>query len=183
MRGVDGLFRVLDPEGRVLDVIEGQPVALILISGPGTLDLEAGAFAPIGQASAASLVTKLTPTIRPRVESIQVTDDGSDLVMILSPDAVAVDNPFVPPPDPIDVATDPVDPLDPESSTTTTTTTTTVPTRSDGVQTSSIIVRFGSAIGDSEHIEKLVRLEKKLAELPDRNITEINVATNEVTEL
>lgn len=183
MRGVDGLFRVLDPEGRVLDVIEGQPVALILIAGPGTLDQDVGTFAPIGQASAASLVTKLTPTIRPRVESIQVTDDGADLVMILSPDPVVVADPFVPPPEPVDVPEGPIDPLGPEATTTTTTTTTTIPPQSDGVQTSSIIVRFGSAIGDSEHIEKLVRLEKKLAELPDRNITEINVSTNEVTEL
>jgi len=179
MRGVDGLFRVLDPEGRVLDVIEGQPVAMVLISGPGTLDLIAGDFAPIGQASAASLVTKLTPTIRPRVESIQVTDDGADLIMILSPDPVIVDNPFVPPADVVEVPAGSVDDVGSE----TTTTTTVVTTQSNGVQTSSIIVRFGSAIGDNEHIEKLVRLERKLAELPDRNITEINVATNEVTEL
>ena len=33
-----GSSRVLDRDGRVLDSIEGQPVALVWISGPGTLD-------------------------------------------------------------------------------------------------------------------------------------------------
>ncbi|NND74417.1 MAG: FtsQ-type POTRA domain-containing protein [Ilumatobacter sp.] len=138
MRGGDGRFRVLDAEGRVLDVIEGQPVAYVLLAGPGTLDLAAGEFAPLGPSSAASLVTKLTPTIRPRVESIEVTDDGSDLVINLAP-------------------------------------------ADDGLQTSTIKVRFGSAVGDNDQIEKLVRLEQKLDGLPDRTISEINVATNEVT--
>ena len=38
MPGADGLARVLDRDGRVLDSIEGEPVALVWISGPGTLD-------------------------------------------------------------------------------------------------------------------------------------------------
>lgn len=84
MLGVDGLSRVLDVDGRILDVIEGQPVALVWISGPGTLDLTPGEFAPIGYSSAASLVTKLTPTIRSRLDSMLVTPDGSDLVLILT---------------------------------------------------------------------------------------------------
>ncbi len=84
MLGADGLSRVLDEEGRVLDVIEGQPVALVWIIGPGTLDLTPGEFAPIGYSAAASLVTKLTPTIRSRVDSLLVTPDGADLVMILT---------------------------------------------------------------------------------------------------
>lgn len=140
MAGADGRFRVLDDEGRVLDVIEGQPVAYVLLGGTTTLDLAAGEFAPVGQASAASLVTKLTPTIRPRVLSIDVTDDGSELVMYLSPAA-----------------------------------------GSD--QTTPIRVRFGSAIGDSDQIDKLVWLEDRLDDLPEGTITEINVATNEVTVL
>jgi cell division protein FtsQ len=144
MAGVDGRFRVLDDKGRVLDVIEGQPVAFILLSGPSTLDLAAGQFAPVGPSWAAALVTKLTPTIRPRVTSIEVTDDGSDLVMNLAPSA-----------------------------------------GSDGSaeQTTLIRVRFGSAIGDSDQIEKLVRLEDRLDDLPAGTITEINVTTNEVTDL
>ena len=140
MAGVDGRFRVLDAEGRVLDVIEGQPVAFVLIGGPSTLDLAAGEFAPVGQASAASLVTKLTPTLRPHVLSIDVTDDGADLVLYLEPSTWAE-------------------------------------------QTSPIRVRFGSAIGDGDQIDKLVRLEDQLDDLPAGTITEINVATAEVTVL
>lgn len=84
MLGADGQSRVLDVDGRVLSVIDGQPVALVWIAGPDTLDLAPGEFAPVGYGSAASLVTKLTPNIRSRVESILVTADGSDLVMVLT---------------------------------------------------------------------------------------------------
>jgi cell division protein FtsQ len=84
MLGEDGRSRVIDADGRVLAVVDGQPVAPVWISGPGTLDLAAGDFAPIGYSSAASLVTKLTPNIRSRVESMMVTPDGSDLVLILT---------------------------------------------------------------------------------------------------
>jgi cell division septal protein FtsQ len=144
MAGIDGRFRVLDNKGRVLDVIDGQPVAFILLSGPSTLDLAAGQFAPVGPSWAAALVTKLTPTIRPRVISIEVTDDGSDLVMNLTPSSGSEDG---------------------------------------AEQTTPIRVRFGSAIGDSDQIEKLVRLEDRLDDLPTGTITEINVTTNEVTDL
>jgi cell division protein FtsQ len=131
--GSDGLSRVLDAEGRVLAVIEGQPVALVWIAGPEVLDLSPGAFAPIGYTSAASLVTKLTPTIRERVDSVLVTPDGSDLVLVL---------------------TGPNGPVE---------------------------VRFGSAIGDNEHIEKLVRLERKLDDIGDDPVSVIDVSTAEVT--
>jgi len=86
MMGTDGLARVLDADGRVLDLVEGQPLALVWISGPGTLDVAPGQFASIGYSSAASLVTKLTPEIRSRVESMLVTSDGADLVLILTSD-------------------------------------------------------------------------------------------------
>lgn len=131
--GTDGFSRVLDADGRVLAVIEGQPVALVWIAGPDPLDLVAGEFAPIGYSSAASLVTKLTPTIRGRVESLQVTADGSDLVMTL---------------------TSPSGPIE---------------------------VRFGSAIGDNAQIEKLVRLERKLADIGDEPVSVIDISTSEVT--
>jgi cell division protein FtsQ len=86
MMGADGLARVIDVVGRVLAVVEGQPVAPVWIAGPGTLDVAPGQFAPIGYSSAASLVTKLTPDIRSRVDSLLVTPDGSDLVMVLTSD-------------------------------------------------------------------------------------------------
>ncbi len=133
MLGSDQRSRVLDVDGRVLAVIDGQPVALVWISGPGTLDLIPGDFAPIGYSSAASLVTKLTPNIRSRVESLLVTPDGSDLVMTL---------------------TSPSGPIE---------------------------VRFGSAIGDNAQIEKLVRLERKLADIGDDPVSVIDVSTAEVT--
>jgi cell division septal protein FtsQ len=84
MMGADGSARVLDVEGRVLTLVEGQPVALVWISGPGTLDVAPGQFASIGYSAAASLVTKLTPDIRSRVESMLVTPDGADLVLVLT---------------------------------------------------------------------------------------------------
>lgn len=82
--GTDGQFRVLDPQGRVLDVIGGQPVAFVLISGTTPLDLAEGQFASTGYASAASAVTKLTPAVRSRLVSMSVTPDGSDLRFVLS---------------------------------------------------------------------------------------------------
>jgi cell division protein FtsQ len=84
MQGVDGLSRVLDNEGRVVSVVEGQPVSLVWLAGTGTLDVAPGEFAPPGPSAAASLVTKLTPNISSRVEYILVTPDGADLVLLLS---------------------------------------------------------------------------------------------------
>ena len=86
MMGADGLARVIDVDGRVLALVDGQPVALVWIAGPDTLDVATGQFASIGYSSAASLVTKLTPDIRNRVESMLVTPDGSDLVLVLTSD-------------------------------------------------------------------------------------------------
>ncbi len=82
--GTDGRVRVLDADGRILAVIDGQPVALAWISGPGALDAPAGEFAPIGYQEAAALVTKLTPTIRGQLDSLMVTPDGADLVLMLN---------------------------------------------------------------------------------------------------
>lgn len=82
--GVDGRFRILDHEGRVVDVIDGQPIAFVLVSGPTTLDLEAGQYADTGYAAAASMVTKLTPDVRSRMISMSVVPDGTDLRFLLS---------------------------------------------------------------------------------------------------
>lgn len=86
MLGSDGLSRVIDVEGRVLGLVDGQPVALVWIAGPGTLDVAPGQFASIGYSSAASIVTKLPPEIRSRVDSMLVTPDGADLVVMLTSD-------------------------------------------------------------------------------------------------
>ncbi len=82
--GADGRFRILDREGRVVDVIDGQPIAFVLVSGPTTLDLEAGQYADTGYAAAAAMVTKLTPDVRSRMVSMSVVPDGTDLRFILS---------------------------------------------------------------------------------------------------
>lgn len=84
VQGTDGQFRILDADGRVLDVIGGQPVAFVLISGTNPLDLPEGEYATQGYASAASIVTKLTPAVRSRLVSMSVTPDGSDLRFVLS---------------------------------------------------------------------------------------------------
>ncbi|MGB3736722.1 MAG: FtsQ-type POTRA domain-containing protein [Ilumatobacter sp.] len=84
VQGTDGQFRILDADGRVLDVIGGQPVAFVLISGTNPLDLAEGQFASQGYASATSIVTKLTPAVRSRLVSMSVTPDGSDLRFVLS---------------------------------------------------------------------------------------------------
>jgi cell division protein FtsQ len=86
MMGADGRARVIDVDGRVLALVDGEPVALVWIAGPDTLDVGLGQFASIGYSSAASLVTKLTPDIRSRVESMLVTPDGADLVLVLTSD-------------------------------------------------------------------------------------------------
>ncbi len=133
MAGADGLARVVDSDGRVLSIVEGQPVSLVWFDGVGTLDEQPGEFASVGYSSAASLVTKLTPNIRSRIDYILVTPDGADLVLVLTSDNGPIE------------------------------------------------VRFGSAIGDNDQIEKLVRLERTLADNADRPVAVIDVSTSEVT--
>jgi cell division protein FtsQ len=84
-QGPDGRFRVIDRDGRVLDVLDGQPIAYMLITGPDPIDLAPGAFAPLGYAASAELVQALTASVRGRVTSIDVTSDGSQLRMFLEP--------------------------------------------------------------------------------------------------
>ena len=80
-QGPDQRFRVLDRFGRVLDVIDNYPFAYVLLGGPDPVDLEAGEFAPYGYAAAADLAKNLTGSIRSRVQLIEVTADGSSLVV------------------------------------------------------------------------------------------------------
>ena len=156
MPGSDGMTRVLDKEGRVLDLIDGQPIALVWISGPITLDIPAGHFASPGPTWASALVPKFTPTIRPRVESMQVTPDGSDLRVYLRPA-----NP---------------EPADGEA--------VAEPDEETILHSGPLIeVRFGSATGDNEQIEKLVRLERVLDDIGTQRVRVIDVSTAEVTVL
>jgi cell division protein FtsQ len=82
-QGPDGQFRVIDRDGRVLDVLRGQPIAYMLITGPDPVNLAEGEFAPVGYAAAAELVRGLTPGVRARVASVDVTADASNLRLLL----------------------------------------------------------------------------------------------------
>lgn len=83
-QGLDGRYRVLDREGRVLDVLDGYPFAYVLLNGPDPVDLEPGQFAPQGYAAASELAKTLTSSVRGRVEFIDVTADGSSLNLSLA---------------------------------------------------------------------------------------------------
>jgi len=79
----DGRYRVLDRDGRVLDVLDKYPLAYVLIDGPDPVDLDAGQFAPFGYAAASELAKNLTASVRGRVDRIDVTADGSRLALLL----------------------------------------------------------------------------------------------------
>ncbi|MDQ3542523.1 MAG: FtsQ-type POTRA domain-containing protein, partial [Actinomycetota bacterium] len=88
-QGPDGRYRVLDRDGRVLDVIDGQPTAYLeLIVTDGT-DLKAGQMAPPGYRAAATLAQALTPEMRQWVRSLSASADGTDLRMKIDGAAVA----------------------------------------------------------------------------------------------
>lgn len=82
-QGPDMKYRVLDREGRVLDVLEGYPFAYVLISGPDSVNLDPSEIAPQGYKAAAELAKNLTGDVRGKVDHIEVTADGSRLVMYL----------------------------------------------------------------------------------------------------
>jgi cell division protein FtsQ len=81
--GPDSKFRVLDREGRVLDVLDKYPFAYLLLGGPDPVDLDPGEFAPTGYAAASELAKNLTGSVRGRIKIVEVTADGSRLVMKL----------------------------------------------------------------------------------------------------
>jgi cell division protein FtsQ len=82
-QGPDAKYRVLDRDGRVLDVLTGYPFAYVLITGPDPVDLDPSEIAPQGYKAAAELAKNLTSDVRGKVDHIEVTADGSRLVMYL----------------------------------------------------------------------------------------------------
>ncbi len=82
-QGPDGRFRVIDREGRVLDVLDDYPIAYVLIRGTDPIDLAQGEFVSLGYAAAAELAKNLTGSVRGRVDYIEVTANGSSLTMWL----------------------------------------------------------------------------------------------------
>lgn len=134
-RGVDGRFRILDRDGRVVDIIDGQPIEFVLIEGSAPLDNEPGQFADVGYSAGAAIVTKLTPEIRSRLISISVVPDGTDMRFTLSNEPG-----------------------------------------------SEIEVRLGDAVNDSDQIERLVRLQRRLDDVVGSDTTVIDVSTVETID-
>jgi len=86
--GQDGLFRVLDADGRVLDVIDGWPFEYLLLVSADTPNLGVAEFAPPGPTGAAALGAVLTAGIRDRVSLIEVDAAGTDLRVTLDDSSV-----------------------------------------------------------------------------------------------
>lgn len=84
-QGPDGRFRVIDRAGRVLDVLDGEPVAYMRLVVADAADLEPGQFTTLGPATAAELVRALTPGVRQRVQYVEVDTAGTQLALILRP--------------------------------------------------------------------------------------------------
>jgi cell division protein FtsQ len=83
--GSDNKFRVIDRDGRVLDVVDGVPIDYMLITGANP-DVERGQFAGRPFASAAQLAIALPPEIRALTESIGVDATGGNLTLQLHND-------------------------------------------------------------------------------------------------
>ncbi len=76
----DDRYRVIDRDGRVLDVLDGQPVRYLQLSSTAPAPaLAAGQFAPKGFGAAASMVEALTPEMSRLADAVEVAPDGSDL--------------------------------------------------------------------------------------------------------
>jgi cell division protein FtsQ len=90
-KGGDGKYRVIDDQGRVLDVINGQPIAYMLVTGDNP-DTSRGDFAGAPYADAAALVAALPAEIRLITRSVGIDAATGTLTMQLSrPDGHAVD--------------------------------------------------------------------------------------------
>jgi cell division protein FtsQ len=83
--GSDNKFRVIDRDGRVLDVVDGVPIDYMLVTGANP-DVERGQFAGRPFASAAQLAIALPPEIRALTESIGVDATGGNLTLQLRDD-------------------------------------------------------------------------------------------------
>jgi cell division protein FtsQ len=80
--GSDGKYRVIDRDGRVLDVVDGTPIDYMLVTGANP-DVDQGQFAGRPFASAAQLAIALPSEIRALTDSIGVDATAGDLTMQL----------------------------------------------------------------------------------------------------
>jgi cell division protein FtsQ len=80
--GSDGKYRVVDRDGRVLDVVDGVPIDYMLVTGANP-DVDRGQFAGRPFASAAQLAIALPPEVRALTKSIGVDATTGDLTLRL----------------------------------------------------------------------------------------------------
>jgi len=85
--GSDGKYRVVDRDGRVLDVVDGVPIDYMLVTGANP-DVDRGQFAGRPFASAAQLAIALPPEIRALTTSIGVDATTGDLTLQFGKDTV-----------------------------------------------------------------------------------------------
>ena len=78
--GADGKFRVIDRDGRVLDVVDGVPIDYMLVTGANP-DVSRGQFAGRPFPTAAQLAIALPAEIRALTRSIGVDATTGDLTM------------------------------------------------------------------------------------------------------
>lgn len=83
--GGDARFRVIDGDGAVIAVLEGQPIDYLGITGTAP-DLEPGQFAPAPYRAAAQLIRSLPDEVGDLVTALAVSDLG-ELSMTLAPGA------------------------------------------------------------------------------------------------
>jgi cell division protein FtsQ len=81
--GADGRYRVIDRDGRVLDVIDGRPVDYALIVGAGP-DAEPGGFAGPVFAAGAQLSAALPAEIAELTSAVTVDAASGDLGLVLA---------------------------------------------------------------------------------------------------
>ncbi len=81
-QGADGRFRVIDRDGRVLDVLDGNPIAYMLLTGDHP-DTDQGLFAGPPYKAAAQLVIALPGEIRRMTTSVGLDNVTGSLSLVL----------------------------------------------------------------------------------------------------
>jgi cell division protein FtsQ len=72
----DGRYRVIDREGRVLAVLDGQPIDLVTVTGVGP-EVALGATAPGRLVGAAAVAAALPSELRAHVLDLALDDEGA----------------------------------------------------------------------------------------------------------
>lgn len=83
--GSDGSYRVIDRDGRVLAVLDNQPVDYLLITGAAP-DTDVAGYSGTPFAHAAQLAQALPPEIRTITTSVSVDATSGDLGLVLQPE-------------------------------------------------------------------------------------------------